>query len=35
MTDDHVKKIVLVVERRKQIVKAMTNIIKIIRKAVE
>lgn len=35
MTDDHVKKIVLVVERRKQIVKAMMNIINIIRKAVE
>lgn len=35
MTDDHVKKIVLVVERRKQIVKAMMNIINIIRKDVE
>ena len=35
MTDAHVKKIVLVVERRKQIVKAMMNIINIIRKDVE
>lgn len=35
MTDDHVKKIILVVERRKQIVKAMMNIINIIRKVVE
>lgn len=35
MTDKQIEKIVIVIEKRKQITAAMSNIIKIIRKVVE